>query len=129
MPFRITLPPVRRVKTRIWDELDNAFDMTDRTLADRVYTLCLEFSTLQANDTESVHGLSKALVAKYGEISIRVIRRVWDYYLAYSDLTEIPNNDYGIFGRGDWQKALLTVVARRLHVSLCRSQLESALSN
>ncbi|RSM09449.1 hypothetical protein CEP52_004077 [Fusarium oligoseptatum] len=127
-PFALTLPHVIRRNTQLYKAIGEMDDLTDNALKERLIPLCREMQEHQENDEEQVHGLSKALVAKYGECSIRVIHRTWDLYLALTTTAEIPGDDPGIFDQTEWLAAIRRVVLAQMHIRLLRDQLDSAIA-
>lgn len=127
-PFALTLPHVIRRNTDLYMAVGDMDDLTDRALKDRLIPLCRELQEYQERDREQLHGLSQALVAKYGETSIRVIRRTWDLYLVLTTTPEIPGDDPGIFEQTEWLAGIRRVVLYRMHVRLLRDQLDSAIA-
>ncbi|KAM0432337.1 hypothetical protein ACHAPT_004879 [Fusarium lateritium] len=106
-PFNLTLPHVIRRNTHLYKSLGDMDDLTDQALKERLIPLCRELQEFQEKDQEQIHGLSKALVAKYGELSVRVIRRAWDLNLALTTTTaEFPGDDGGIFDQTAWLTAI-----------------------
>ena len=127
-PFALTLPHVIRRNTDLYKAIGEMDDLTDKALKERLIPLCCELQEYQEQDQEQVHGLSKALVAKYGECSIRVMRRTWDLYLALTTAPEIPGDDPGIFDQTEWLSSIRRVVLYRMHVRLLRDQLDNAIA-
>ncbi|RSL55919.1 hypothetical protein CEP54_009147 [Fusarium duplospermum] len=115
-PFALTLPHVIRRNTHLYKVIGDMDDLTDKALKERLFPLCRELQDSQEQDQEQLHGLSKSLVAKYGECSIRVIRRTWDLYLALTTTPEIPGDDPGIFDQTEWLSAIRRVFADELQV-------------
>ncbi|KAF4977779.1 hypothetical protein FZEAL_5745 [Fusarium zealandicum] len=101
-PFALTLPHVLRRNTRLWDVLGDAHLLTDDALKERIIPLCREIDDYQGFDHQELYGFSKALVTKYGETSVRVLRRVWDLHLVHIAHPEIPGDDPGVFDQSVW---------------------------
>ncbi|KAJ4157519.1 hypothetical protein NW754_009163 [Fusarium falciforme] len=110
-PFALTLPHVIRRNTDLYKAIGEMDDLTDKALKERLIPLCRELQEYQEQDQEQIHGLSKAIVAKYGECSIRVMRRTWDLYLALTTTPEIPGDDPGIFDQTEWLSSIRRVFA------------------
>ncbi|RGP73402.1 hypothetical protein FLONG3_6348 [Fusarium longipes] len=101
-PFPLTVPHSTRRHTRLHDELHDIDELENRALKNRVDLLCAEVIYWQENDTQTLHGLSKTIVIKYGETALRVIRRIWDLHLVYNHSPKIPGNDPGPFDQSTW---------------------------
>ncbi|KAJ4315347.1 hypothetical protein N0V84_008422 [Fusarium piperis] len=114
-PFSLTLPHVIRRNTQLYMAIGDMDDLTDKALKERLIPLCRELKEYQDQDQEQLHGLSRALVAKYGELSIRVIRRTWDLYLVLTTTPEIPGDDLGIFDQTEWLAGICKVVLYHMH--------------
>ncbi|RBR22097.1 uncharacterized protein FIESC28_04602 [Fusarium coffeatum] len=114
-PFPLTVPHSTRRHTRLYDELRNYDELDNRALKNRVDALCAEILYWQEHDTETLHGLSKTIVIKYGETALRVIRRVWDLHLCYSHSPEIPGDDPGPFDQSTWLATIRDTVLYRSH--------------
>ncbi|KAM5380996.1 hypothetical protein ACJZ2D_003305 [Fusarium nematophilum] len=109
--FVPTMPHVLRRTTSLWDVLGDVSQLNDETLQERIVPICREIYEYQVLDIQRVYGLSRSLLAKYGEVSMRVIRRVWDLHLAYNTKTKVPGLDPGVFGQSVWLTTLRDVYA------------------
>ncbi|KAI8725397.1 hypothetical protein NCS52_00110700 [Fusarium sp. LHS14.1] len=114
-PFALTLPHVIRRNTHLYRTIGEMDDLTDKALKERLIPLCRELKEYQEQDQEQVHGISKALVTKYGECSIRVMCRTWDLYLALTTTPEIPGDDPGILEQTEWLSSIRRVVLYHMH--------------
>ncbi|KAF5662231.1 hypothetical protein FHETE_8121 [Fusarium heterosporum] len=114
-PFRLTLPhPIRR-SSRLWELLSGADTLDNKTLKNHVDSIASEIKDYQKQDSVDFYGLSKTIVIKYGETSLRILRRVLDLHLVYNHSPEIPGNDPGIFDQSTWLTTIRNTVLFRMH--------------
>ncbi|KAH7011466.1 hypothetical protein EDB80DRAFT_876127 [Ilyonectria destructans] len=108
-------------------------ELNDRGVQDRILPICREIYTAYHSeaDGEQFYGVPVKLLRKFGEISLRVLHRVWDLHLAYTTTPYVPGHEPG-YGPGlfsdNFFATMRDVVLKRLHTRLCRAQLERALA-
>ncbi|CAF3560572.1 unnamed protein product [Fusarium graminearum] len=115
-PFALTVPHSTRRATHLYEELRHVDELDNRHLKTRVDALSEEILHWQETDSETIHGLSKVIVIKYGETAIRVIHRVWDLHLVYNRAPKIPGDDAGPFDQSSWLATIRDTVLYRMHV-------------
>ncbi|KAH7148462.1 hypothetical protein EDB81DRAFT_932869 [Dactylonectria macrodidyma] len=123
-PFPLRFPHVRSRETSLWDALRDIDEINDRTLQERILPLCREMEAAYhyEDGQKRVHGMPVELVRKFGEISIRLLRRVWDMHLAYTTTPHVPGYEPGYGGDlgpgffdSSFNATLRDVVMKRLH--------------
>ncbi|KAF9768682.1 hypothetical protein IL306_013994 [Fusarium sp. DS 682] len=114
-PFSLTVPHAIIRNTHLYNQLRYSEELDNRSLKDIIDPLCEEIAHYQTHDKNEMHGLSKTIVIKYGETSLRVIRRIWDLNLVYSSRPEIPGDLPTTFARGTWAGTLRDTVLYRMH--------------
>lgn len=128
VPFALTVPHAIIRNTHLYNQLRYAEELDNRSLKDVIGPLCEEIAQYQKQDNNEMYGLSKTIVIKYGETSLRVIRRMWDLNLVYNSRPEIPGDIPLVFAQGTWSATLRDTVLYRMHVRLLRNQLNNALA-
>lgn len=132
-PFQLRFHHVRSRDTSLWDALHNLAELNDRGVQDRILPICREIYTAYHSEAgdEQFYGVPVKLLRKFGEISLRVLHRVWDLHLAYTTTPHISGHEPG-YGPGlfsdSFYATMRDVVLKRLHTRLCRAQLERALA-
>ncbi|KAH7149210.1 hypothetical protein B0J13DRAFT_662994 [Dactylonectria estremocensis] len=123
-PFPLRFPHVRSSNTSLWDALHDMDDINNRALQERILPLCREMEAAYHYEAgeKRAHGMPVALVRKFGETSIRLLRRVWDMHLAYTTTPHVPGVEPGYGGDlgpgffdSSFNIAIRDVVLKRLH--------------
>ncbi|EGU82807.1 hypothetical protein FOPG_03044 [Fusarium oxysporum f. sp. conglutinans race 2 54008] len=114
-PFALTVPHAIIRNTHLYNQLRYAKELDNRSLKDVIGPLCEEIAQYQKQDSNEMYGLSKTIVIKYGETSLRVIRRMWDLSLVYNSRPEIPGDIPLVFAQGTWSGTLCDTVLYRMH--------------
>ncbi|RKK77021.1 hypothetical protein BFJ69_g6525 [Fusarium oxysporum] len=114
-PFALTVPHAIIRNTHLYNQLRYAKELDNRSLKDVIGPLCEEIAQYQKQDSNEMYGFSKTIVIKYGETSLRVIRRMWDLNLVYNSRPEIPGDIPLVFAQGTWSGTLCDTVLYRMH--------------
>ncbi|PNP80655.1 hypothetical protein FNYG_06254 [Fusarium nygamai] len=114
-PFALTVPHAIIRNTHLYNQLRYAEDLDNRSLKDVIAPLCQEIAHIQKQDNNEMYGLSKTVIIKYGETSLRVIRRMLDLNLVYNSRPEIPGDIPLVFAQGTWSGTLRDTVLYRMH--------------
>ncbi|KAF5699882.1 hypothetical protein FMUND_14560 [Fusarium mundagurra] len=114
-PFALTVPHAIIRNTHLYNQLRYAEDLDNRSLKNVIASLCSEIAHYQKQDNNEMYGLSKTIVIKYGETSLRVIRRMWDLNMVYNSRPEVPGDIPLVFAQGTWSGTLRDTVLYRMH--------------
>ncbi|KAF4341352.1 hypothetical protein FBEOM_4701 [Fusarium beomiforme] len=115
--FRLTVPHAIIRNTHLYNQLRYSEELDNRSLKDIIDPLREEIAYHQAHDKNEMYGLSKTIVIKYGETSLRIIRRIWDLNLVYSSRPEVPGDLSFTFAERTWAGTLRDTVMYHMHIA------------